>query len=77
MKVALRKKKMNDGTRSLFLDVYYRQERNYEFLKLYLVETKTVTVRQRNKETLLLAESIAAKQLVELQTGEYGHCRLP
>ncbi|MCX2741471.1 site-specific integrase [Pontibacter anaerobius] len=73
MKVALRKKKMNDGTRSLYLDVYYRQERNYEFLKLYLVEPKTVSDRQRNKETLLLAESIAAKRLVELQTGEYGH----
>jgi hypothetical protein len=35
--VRLREKKLKDGNRSLYLDIYSNGIRKYEYLKLYLV----------------------------------------
>jgi len=44
--VRLRKKKLKDGNRSLYLDIYSNGIRKYEYLKLYLVpERKTASYR--------------------------------
>lgn len=62
---------MSSGQVSLYLDIY-TNKRHYEFLKLYLVEEKTRADKEKNRETLLLAEAIRAKRVVELRNGEYG-----
>lgn len=68
MSVKLRKKKLADGTISLYLDVYAKGNRHYEFLNLYLSSKDKLT----NKETQELAESIRAKRQLEIQNTEYG-----
>lgn len=75
MKVTLRRKKINNGKLSLYLDIYLPEkgQRIKEYLKLYLFSSpKSKYEKELNKETLLLAESIAAKKLIELQDQGYN-----
>jgi integrase len=67
MSVKVREKKLSDGRRSLYLDIYRNGRRAYEFLEIYLT-----TDRQKNKEARELAESIRAKRELEYKTGDYG-----
>ncbi len=65
------KPKMN----SLFL-MYHDEEnkkRNYEFLRLYLYDKpKNFLEKEHNKETQLLAESIRAQKILDLQSRKHG-----
>ena len=70
--VRIRKKKLANQNFSLYLDIYYQGKRKYEFLKLYLIPEKTKDDKQKNKQTLLLANAIKANRIVELQSGKYG-----
>lgn len=70
--IRLRQRKTSKGLTSLYLDIYLHGERSYEYLKLYLVPEKTREDKQKNVETLKLAEAIRAKRVVELQNSEYG-----
>lgn len=76
MKVTLRRKKLKNNKESLYLDIYLPEtgkKRTKEYLKLYLFsKPKTKLEKEANKETLLLAESIAAKKLLQLQDENYG-----
>jgi integrase/recombinase XerD len=73
MSVILRKRKNQDGTTSLLLDIYHDGKRRYVFLKhLKLTKGTTVADRQKNKENLELAHRIALKQAQELAAGEYN-----
>ncbi len=65
--VKLRKKKLNDNSFSLYLDIYNNGQRKYEFLQLHLKNDKI-----QNKEILRLAESIRAKREIELRNAHYG-----
>jgi len=65
--VALRKKKLNGGRISLYLDIYSEGTRRYEFLKLYLGGD-----RGNNRETLELAKTIRAKRELEVQSDSHG-----
>lgn len=79
MNVSIRKKKLKDGRISLYLDVYTPDgapKRKKEFLKLYLIKAKTQLDRDTNKKTQLLAESICAKRLLNLQYDNYGFTNL-
>jgi integrase len=67
MSIILRKKKLKNGEQSLYLDYYVDGKRKYEFLNLRLSKNSNL-----NKETLLLAESIKAKRLLELNSDSYG-----
>jgi len=76
MTVTLRNRKKGTKT-SLYLDIYNKGRRYYEYLELYLIPEPTkgkLTKEQKetNKETLALAESIRAKKQVEIQNGIYG-----
>lgn len=66
MQVHLRKKKLQDGRESLYLDIYKDGKRNYEFLKLNIKRGDP-----NNKEILLLAEKIRSKRMIELANDEY------
>lgn len=84
MKVHLRKRKQTkDGSTSLYLEIYKgttttpegktKVLRDYEYLNLYLFDKARNPIdKQRNKETLLLAESIKAKRELEIKNGQYG-----
>ncbi len=70
--IRLRKRKLKDGSFSLYLDIYNEGQRTYEYLKLYLMPGTSKEVRAKNKETMLLAEAVRAKRLVEFQNGRFS-----
>lgn len=63
---------MPSGNTSLYLDIYHKGVRNYEYLQLYLQPGKDRNTREMNRQTLQLAEAICAKRLVEVREGLYG-----
>ena len=70
--VYLRKRPRSNGTIALFLDICRDGKRTNEYLKLYLVPEKTREDKQKNKETLKLAEAMRAKRVVEIQSKDFG-----
>jgi site-specific recombinase XerD len=70
--VRLRRKKLSDGSESLYLDCYSDGKRSYEFLKLYLLPGTDRETKRRNDETLSLANTMKARRVVELQTRRAG-----
>ena len=68
--VRLRQRKMPSGNISLYLDIYQKGVRSYEYLHLYLSPDKKD--KEKNRETMMLAEAICAKRLVEVRNGQYG-----
>ena len=73
--IRLRQRKMPTGNISLYLDIYINGRRSYEYLKMYLVPEKTRADREKNRETLQLADAIRAKRVIELRNGLYGFQR--
>lgn len=71
MQIKLRKKKLKDGSESLFLDIHRNGKRSYEYLKLYIKRGI-----ESNKETMLLANKILAKRIVELDNAEFDQTSL-
>ena len=70
--VVLRQRKMPSGNVSLYLDIYQRGRRTYEYLHLYLCPERTRKDKEANRQTLQLAEAVCAKRLIEVLNGEYG-----
>ena len=70
--VKLRKRKLSTGNTSLYLDIYLNGKREYEYLKLYLIPETSRADKEKNRETMRLAEAIKAKRVVEVQNHEYG-----
>lgn len=70
--VYLRKRARRNGTIALYLDICRNGKRTNEYLKLYLVPEKTREDKQKNKETLKLAEAMRAKRIVEIQSKDFG-----
>ena len=68
--VRLRQRKMPSGNISLYLDIYHKGVRSYEYLHLYLSPDRKD--KEKNRETMMLAEAICAKRLVEVRNGQYG-----
>lgn len=63
-KIVLRKKKLSSGNYSLYLDKHFG-ERDKEYLELYLIGD-----REKDRETLLLAEAIKAERILEYQADD-------
>ena len=70
--VSLRTKPLANGGLSLYLDIYVNNKRSYEFLHLHLVPEHSRADKDRNKNTLSLANAIKARRIIEIQNGEYG-----
>lgn len=70
--IRLRQRKTASGNTTLYLDIYLNGKRSYEYLKLYLIPETNRKDKEKNRQTLQLAEAIRAKRVVELQNGEYG-----
>jgi site-specific recombinase XerD len=76
MKITLRQRKKGDKI-SLYLEYYNNGNRDYEYLKLYLIpepEKGRLTPQQKesNRKNLELAEAIKSKRHLEIQNGIYG-----
>lgn len=70
--VRLREKSIKGG-RSLYLDIYSDGKREYEFLKMYLIERpKNAIEKEHNQETLAMASAIKAQRVLELHAGKYN-----
>ena len=56
--IRLRKRTTPTGNVSLYLDIYLNGKRSYEYLKMYLVPEKTKADKEKNRQTLQLAEAV-------------------
>ena len=70
--IRLRKRLLKDGRQTLYLDLYHNGKREYEYLKLYLIPEKSRAEKEKNKQTMKLAEAIRAKRIVDYQNGKFG-----
>ena len=70
--IKVRQKPLRNGNISLYLDIYRDGNRTYEFLKLYLIHERTKEDKEKNRQTMQLANSIKSKRIVEMQNSEYG-----
>ena len=59
--IRLRTKKLSNGNESLYLDIYTDGKRDYEFLKLYIIQEHTKEDKEKNAQTLKLANAIKSK----------------
>lgn len=71
-RISLNKRRLSDGSYSLYLDWRSNGQRHRESLKLFLLPEKTITVKHKNSETLRLAHAIKNKRILELQSKEAG-----
>ena len=70
--IRLRRRVLKTGNTSLYLDIYMDGKRSYEYLNLYLVPEKTRADRERNRETLRMADAVRARRVVDFQNGRFG-----
>lgn len=70
--ITLRQRTLPSGRTTLYLDIIRNGRRKVESLKLFLIPETSRTDKQKNKETLKLAEAIRAKRVVEVQNKEFG-----
>lgn len=70
--ITLRQRTLPSGRTTLYLDIICNGKRKVESLKLFLVPETSRADKQKNKETLKLAEAIRAKRVVEVQNKEFG-----
>lgn len=70
--VKLRERKLKDGSKSLYLDIYCKGIRRYEYLHLYLKPERSPADRLQSQEILRVAEAIRARRLLEVQMQGVG-----
>ena len=61
--IKIRLKSLADGNKSIYLDIYYKGVRKYEYLKLYLVPEINPVCKEQNKQTMAVAERIKAERI--------------
>lgn len=76
MTVALRQRKKGDRI-SLYLEYYQDGKREYEYLQLYLTPEPeqgrlTKAQKEENRKTLVLADAIRSKRLIQIKNEEFG-----
>ena len=54
--IRLRMKLLNNGSKSLYLDIYRNGKRSYEYLKMYIIPEVDDNARKQNTVTMLLSE---------------------
>lgn len=70
--VRLRTKALSNGNQSLYLDIYIKGKRKYEFLNLYIVPENDAAAKVRNENTLRLANARKAQLILDIESGKYN-----
>lgn len=70
--IKVRTKRLMNGCQSIYLDIYMDGKRQYEFLKLYIIPENDKFDKERNHETMKLANAIKSQKIVEIQNQTYG-----
>ena len=68
--VRIRFKVLADGCRSIYLDIYFKGKRKYEFLKLYVHPGNDEDTVLANAEAMRIAEEMRRERLAELGESE-------
>ncbi len=64
MKVTIRTKELKDGNKSIYLDVYDKGVRKYEYLRLYLVPETSDRAKRQNENAMRKANEIKAEYIL-------------
>lgn len=70
--IRLRTKTLANGNKSLYLDMYHDGQREYLFLRLYLIPEIDQAAKTANQNTLQAANAIKAQKLIELTNNKAG-----
>jgi site-specific recombinase XerD len=70
--VRIRFRQLKNGSQSIYLDIYDKGERSYEFLGMYKVPERSQVDIDRNRETLAQVKIIQAQKIIELQAEAHG-----
>lgn len=70
--IRLRRRTTPSGKVSLYLDIYLNGKRSYEYLKLYLIPEHSREDKEKNRQTLQLAEAVRSKRVVDLYNKRFG-----
>lgn len=69
--VKLRQRELANGNYTLYLDMYWKGQREYDYLNLYVKKSNNAIDKEQSNNTLLLAEQIRAQRVLDLQSGKY------
>ena len=69
--VKLRQRELANGNYTLYLDIYWKGQREYEYLNLYVNKSNKTADNEQNRQTLILADQIRAQRVIDLQSGKY------
>lgn len=70
--IRLRFKTLSNGNKSVYLDIYRDGQREYEFLKLYIIPEITPLDKIQNEQTMQAANAIKSQRILELTNNEAG-----
>lgn len=70
--VRVRFRKLANGCKSIYLDVYKDGVRNYEFLNLYLIPESTRADKIKNEEMMLAVEAIKSQRIIDISNNKAG-----
>ena len=70
--IKVRTKQLANGNQSIYLDYYKDGQRQYEFLKMYLVPETAANGKDVNDETMRRANAIKSKKVAELYDTAHG-----
>lgn len=70
--IRLRQRKMASGNISLYLDIYVKGKRRYEYLNLYLIPENSRADKEHNRQVYALADTIRAQRLIDLRNKRYN-----
>lgn len=70
--VTIRFKELKNGGKSIYLDIYVKGKRSYEFLKMYLVPGSDAAAKAQNENTMTAARAIKAQRVIDIANGKAG-----